>query len=392
MTILDGKETSNEEEFVKDVSKAFNQLFRNVKVTGSDKKEMYAIIGTEKFPFVIIEAKSNAFSMNAVLQGIQYFGIMDLDYIENDPCFLLIVDKGIFFLYGMAKVNRRVVCSCLLDLEFTSYHFDINNFSRTLYKCISALYFLHGKLQDRLLGKANDQMHKKYLEIKSKISTDNQPYPAIFSVDGVEITFKNCTRKSDFKECAYFKPCVYLVETAGGQDAVLKLAHNYDVESHEALQVAHPDLVPRIIAKEALNDRYHIILMEYLGESHDTLFNIMVTYGKDIDQISLKNSLEDILEKLEALDIVHGDYRSFNILVKRPQIVKNTIQEQEKFVLEDFKLIDFEFSGKVGTPYPFLAMKNDAITWPPGYKSYWPRKFDHDKFMLNQMELKGYKI
>ena len=42
-------------------------------------------------------------------------------------------------------------------------------------------------------------MHKKYFEIKSKISTDNQPYPAIFSVGGVEIKFKNCIRKSDAK-------------------------------------------------------------------------------------------------------------------------------------------------------------------------------------------------
>ena len=208
-------------------------------------------------------------------------------------------------------------------------------------------------------------------------------------------------RKTDAKECAYFKPCVYLVETAGGQHAVLKLAYNYDVESHEALQAAHPDLVPRLIAKEVLNGRYHIVLMEYLGESYDTLFNTMVTYGKDIDQKRLKNSLEDILRKLEALDIVHGDYRSCNILVKRSQIqahVQNTSQQQEeqkeipKIVLEDFKLISFEFSGKVGTPYPFLAMKNDTINWPPGYKSYWPRKFDHDKFMLDQMELKGYKI
>ena len=46
------------------------------------------------------------------------------------------------------------------------------------------------------------------------------------------------------------------------RDAVLKISHNYDIESHETLQAADLPLDPKIIAKEVLNDQYHIILLK----------------------------------------------------------------------------------------------------------------------------------
>jgi hypothetical protein len=56
-------------------------------------------------------------------------------------------------------------------------------------------------------------------------------------------------------------------------------------------------------------------------------------------------------------------------------------------VLEDFMLVDFEFSGKVDEPYPCLATKNPDITWPVGFNSYSLRKHEHDNdnYMFMQM-------
>jgi tRNA A-37 threonylcarbamoyl transferase component Bud32 len=53
-----------------------------------------------------------------------------------------------------------------------------------------------------------------------------------------------------------------------------------------------------------------------------------------------------MLGKLEELQLVHGDFRSSNILAKR--------SATNPAVLEDFKLVDFELSGKVNENYPFL--------------------------------------
>ncbi len=43
-----------------------------------------------------------------MLQGLHYYGLSDKKFIDKDPMFLIAVDKGIFFLYGAAKVYKRV--------------------------------------------------------------------------------------------------------------------------------------------------------------------------------------------------------------------------------------------------------------------------------------------
>ena len=393
MTILDCNNARNENELVLEVIAALKEVFPEVEpdvklirgsenTVGSDRMEMDAVIfvGTQQFPLVVIEAKNNSYSMNAVLQGLQYYGIMQMDYIDNDPVFLMTIDKGIMYLYGVAKVNRRIVCSCLLSLEFTSYAFNINDFRRTLYRTFSALAFFHKRISDRLLRKP-DQQHKEYSYLKSAYTLEDQPYPAIFSVQGVKFSFKNCKKKSsDGKDKIrqYFQPCVYLVETGDGKDAVLKITYNYDIDSHKALQTAYPSLVPKVIGYEKICDQYHLVLMEYLDNStYRSVFEYLIDPKLEIDRESLNKSLSDILEKFKALGIVHGDFRSGNILAK--------LSNEDPTLLEDFKMIDFEFSGKVGEPYPFLAMRNNTINWPDGFNSYMPRQFDHDKFMLDQI-------
>jgi serine/threonine protein kinase len=242
------------------------------------------------------------------------------------------------------------------------------------------------KFNNRYLRKSqsHDSQHQMYSDIKSNAVVGDKPYPAIFSVGGVEIRFKSYVTKNpsgEIKEDAYIKPCVYLVETFDGKDALLKITHNYDIESHKTLQAHDPSLAPKIIGYERICDQYHVILMEYMGQPYDTICNYLVAASGDppigLDQDCLRASLTEILGKLQDLGIVHGDFRPINILAKR--------SEDNPAILEDFKLIDFELSGKVDTPYPFLALRNKDIIWHPDFNSYVPRKFDHDKFMYNQI-------
>ena len=128
---------------------------------------MDAAVLVKNFPFIIIEAKNNSYSMNAVLQGLQYYGLTNMDFIDNDPSFLITFDRGIFYVYGVAKVNRRVVCSCLLSLEFTNYFFNIEGFNDKLFRCLGALRFFFDKFTSRKVNKSSDSQHNKYSSIKS---------------------------------------------------------------------------------------------------------------------------------------------------------------------------------------------------------------------------------
>jgi hypothetical protein len=354
----------------------------NIEITSvtediQSKFAMDAVVAIDKFPFILLEAKDSAYSLNAVLQGLQLFGLTSTAFIDNDPCFLITFDRGILFVYGVAKVNCRVVCSCLLSLEFTNYSFNVQKFTDTLFKCLGALRFFFDKFSARLPDKSSDLQHNKYSSIKSAPSYINKPFPAIFSVkkvnnseERIEISFEDSI---DSK--SYLKPCVYLVKSQG-RYAILKLASYYGVEVHKKL--ADENLAPRILGHEILCDSYQIILMEYLdldSSVFDCVYNYLHNnYGPKINQERLLESIKGILSRLKELEIVHGDFRSNNIMAKR--------SADDPSVLEDFMLIDFEFSGKVDEPYPCLATKNPDIV---GFNSYSLRKHEHDNYMFMQM-------
>jgi hypothetical protein len=354
---------------------------------------MDAVVFINSFPFILLEAKNNTYSINAVLQGLQYYGLTVGGYIDNDPCFLITLDRGIFFIYGVAMVNRRVVCTCLLSLEFTSHLFNIDGFVDKLCKCFGALYYFYTRFSSRIPEKSQDGQHLKYSNIKSKPTFEDEPYPAIFSVaakgnpsNRIMITFESIVKTIGDKvveEAAFFKPCVYLVKTGNNEKAVLKLTNNYDIETHE--KMASIGLAPNIIGHETLCEQYQIILMEYFDNSYDSLFNYLYnSESNHLDRFNIYNSLRGIITKIQEFNIVHGDFRSCNILAKRSL--------NNPSILEDFKLIDFELSGNVGTPYPALALINHSITWPTDFCSFMPRKFDHDLFMLEMIKNNELKI
>ena len=68
--------------------------------TVSSNVKMDAAVKILEFPFIIIEAKHTSYSINAVLQGLQYYGITTTgkDFIDNNPCFLFTIDKR-FLVY-----------------------------------------------------------------------------------------------------------------------------------------------------------------------------------------------------------------------------------------------------------------------------------------------------
>jgi hypothetical protein len=393
-TVLKSGENQDEDDFLNELVSAFDKLFKTtsrarfedtiMKFSNTSIKGAAVFLGY--FPYIIIKANINSYSINSVIQGLQCYGLIEYEYIDNDPCFLITIDKGIFYLYGLAKVNRRVVCTCLLSLEFTCYLFNIGGFLDKLHKCFGALFFFYEKFAARMLNQSQGSGDSEYNKIKFMTSLNDQPYPAIFSVKSVDsaserimITFQNVTKMNnnliESVDEPYFNPRVYMVKTASNEKAVLKLAHNYNIEIHK--KMASVGLAPKIIGYEELCGSYHIILMEYNGDSYDILFNHLNNY--DFNGHDIYKSLQGLTEKFKEFNIVHGDFRSCNIIVKRSL--------NNPSVIEDFKLIDFEFSGNVDTPYPFMSLLNQEISWPKGFNSYMPRKLEHDQFMLEKIKI-----
>lgn len=156
VAMLDRKDAESEDEFVLEVVDALKELFPAVGTKIKPKRgnensieyEMDAVIfvGTEAFPFVVIEAKNNSYSMNAVLQGLQYYEIIQMYYIDNDPCFLMTIDKGIGTGWLESTTVLFVVAYSVLNSQATPLT------STTLEEpCISLLVLLRSSTRKQVI-------------------------------------------------------------------------------------------------------------------------------------------------------------------------------------------------------------------------------------------------
>lgn len=148
LSILSVNEEQNN--YVLDVTQALLSLFgfattfincRIENESGSTIAILGAAVLKEKFPFIMIAESNNSYSLDTVLKHLQSYGLSKVKFIDNDPCFLITYDRGILYVYGIAKVNCRVVCTCLLSLEFTNHLFNVQKFQDKLFKCLGALRF-----------------------------------------------------------------------------------------------------------------------------------------------------------------------------------------------------------------------------------------------------------
>lgn len=85
-------------------------------------------------------------------------------------------------------------------------------------------------------------------------------------------------------------------------------------------------------------------------------------------------SIKTLLSKIHSLGIVHGDYRLNNIIARQ--------SSQNPSIITDFKVIDFEFSGKVNEKYPVIFDKSPIIAWHRGFSSNSKREYDHDNCFI----------
>lgn len=117
------------------------KVFMNYKIENEYEHEIMlnaAVFTNNKFqlPFIMIAESYNAYSVDKVLKLLQSYGLAKVEFIDNDPCFLITYDRGILHVYGIAELcalafylwnslitvlmfkNFKIICSNAL-LHFT---------------------------------------------------------------------------------------------------------------------------------------------------------------------------------------------------------------------------------------------------------------------------------
>ncbi|CAG8806029.1 6414_t:CDS:2 [Gigaspora margarita] len=143
----------------------------------------------------------------------------------------------------------------------------------------------------------------------------------------------------------------------------------YSLDTHKLL--AEVGYAPEVYTTSIIPRNWILVYMEYLN-NHSILNNIISNLD-DQKRSSLRKKIKGIVEYLHNLGYIYEDLREGNILVYQ--------LEGNEF---DVKLIDFEWSGKVGSACysPFMNCK--TIQWPDGAEDWKLVTKNHDLFMLKQ--------
>jgi hypothetical protein len=185
------------------------------------------------------------------------------------------------------------------------------------------------------------------------------PYPSTYTCIATS-TIHSFTYTSQMNE---YKLLFTAAETIDGEKICVKFVRSYSKEVHA--HCASNNFAPALKGFEALPGGWYMVIMEMVGEDYCLLSDFEDDYPHG----------EDIREKLISLHhhhYVHGDIRDVNILVRKDGA-------------QGFKLLDLDWSGRIGEArYPMNV--NRFLVWrPDGAKDGELIQADHDIQMLNAM-------
>ena len=154
------------------------------------------------------------------------------------------------------------------------------------------------------------------------------------------------------------------VETASRETICIKFVRHYSKEAHAFC--ASRGFAPILKGFEKLPGGWWMIVMEMIGEDYCRLSDFPPPYPH----------YQDIIEKVTSLhqaNYVHGDVRGANILVAKDGA-------------PGFKLVDFDWSGKIGeAQYPMNVYRGLRLWRPAGVEDGELIKADHDIEMLSTL-------
>jgi hypothetical protein len=208
-----------------------------------------------------------------------------------------------------------------------------------------------------------EQCYNEGLSSKAPLSPNLAfPYPLSYS----------CINTSSIRSFTYIshiddsKLLFAAAETADNEKICIKFVRHYSKDVHAFC--ASKGFAPILKGFEELPGGWRMVVMEMIGEDYCRLSDFPPPYSH----------YEDITRKLTSLhqeNYVHGDVRNTNIMVKKDGV-------------QGFKLVDFDWSGRIGEiRYPMNVYRGSRLWRPPEAEDGQLIKADHDIEMLNAMFL-----
>ncbi|CAG8679160.1 8481_t:CDS:2, partial [Ambispora gerdemannii] len=267
-------------------------------------------------------------------------------HVTNFPCFLIVISGPYFSVSGAVFADVAIVDPLTPVFPLIWQKYD-EAMMVSIAKTFRAL-----KISLRLL----DQY---YANVDELIQDEPQTvHPVHPSFPEVIIDAKSYMVQIDSQVSTNLLWEVTLLNEQGPHfTAYVKAVqkHRYSLDTHKLL--AEVGYAPEVYTTSIIPGNWILVYMKCLN-NHSILNNITSNLD-DQKRSSLRKKIKGIVEYLHNLGYVHGDLREGNILVHQ--------LEGNEF---DVKLIDFEWSGKVGSACYSPFMNRKTIQWPDGAEDW----------------------
>ncbi|KAF8123602.1 hypothetical protein EV363DRAFT_1356234 [Boletus edulis] len=164
----------------------------------------------------------------------------------------------------------------------------------------------------------------------------------------------------------------------GGRPVLVKFSGRYNHVAHRAL--AGRGFAPQLHFYTQLRGGVHMVVMDFIDglDAHSQ-------FGKSELPGEVVKQLQEALTTLHEQNLVHGDVRRSNILVKKP----STTSPESKAIMDvdmpwHAYLMDFELAGEAKKDR-YTPLLNRHIRWPPGVHAGGLMETVHDNLMLQKI-------
>ncbi|KAF4588882.1 hypothetical protein EYR40_010437 [Pleurotus pulmonarius] len=309
-------------------------------------------------------------------------------YIKGAPVFLVSVWGATLFVAGAFHDGVNAVIEPLTDICFMYTDKSRRRPSR-LARLLYALSVVLNKIDDASL------VHQPVEPSVPRVYTD-----CVDIYTGSPVGLLSRFERSLFLDHLIFSASLMRHQASlnGQAERVfVKLVDRqpYGAEVHSYL--ATMGYAPQLHGHKILHGAPTAYVMEYLGHQWVSLFDLSQREDFSVKIPSsamdrIKVAVSTVLQALESGQLVHGDFRPNNIMVKLDD--DGRLEDVDGVRL---KIVDFDWAGKVGAvKYPLS--RNEDISWPGPrgahiqqsddkrlFESWWPEFCTYNRRLQNSV-------
>ncbi|KAF8558359.1 hypothetical protein OG21DRAFT_1380524, partial [Imleria badia] len=177
-----------------------------------------------------------------------------------------------------------------------------------------------------------------------------------------------------------FIRCALFLAKYKGEPVVVKFSEKYNPTAHQALAIM--ELAPKLYFHTQLRGGVHMVIMELI----DALDAVHEFPGKELPN-DVVQDVEEALQKLHGMNLVHGDVRRPNILVKKGATRRSKgVTSVDPLSHDGYHtyLVDFDWVGRANIDW-YTPLLNTGIPWPPGVRPGALMQKVHDDVMLEKI-------